>query len=69
MPLSLRTASPAGTISGLYHEVAVELLGHLCVDGVGGSRREADITWHAEHLMMRDLLPAMQNAQHPQSVD
>ena len=44
-----------GTVGGLYHKAAVKLLGHCLGDGIGGGSRDEDITWHAEHLVMRDF--------------
>ena len=45
-----------GTVSSLHHKTAVKLLGHRLIDGIGGGGWNEDITWHAEHLIMRDFI-------------
>lgn len=44
-----------GAVGSLHHKVALQLLGHRFIDGIGGGGWDEDIAWHVEHLVMRDL--------------
>ena len=45
----------SGTVGSLHNKATVKLLGHRFGDGIGGGSWNEDVTWHAEHLIMRDF--------------